>query len=141
MSHGRFATTLVLAALLVPAAAGSVLLPHIKSSSVVLGGSGTLSDVESRDALAPRCETGDYVCELIEMHTSGLLTNHRLINLTEQLDNTWQRSMTLGVNVNMLSERVQSAVDNTADLRGDVSFPDRVLSLTDSLLCTCPNII
>jgi hypothetical protein len=105
------ATAAVLASSL---ARGGVVLPHSK------GGAVTLNDGLGGGASSSRCEPGDYVCELIEMHTSGLLTNHKLTNLTTQLDSTWQKSMMLGVNLNMLSERVQTEIEGTIELRADV---------------------
>ena len=55
------------------------------------------------------------------MHTSGLLTNHRLTNLTTQLDSTWQKSMSLGVNLDVLEDRVQGEIEDTLQLKANVS--------------------
>ena len=95
--------------------AATVVLPHGKGSSV------TLSDGLPMADSSERCDTGDYVCELIHMHTSGLLTNHRLNNLTTQLDSTWQRSVSLGVNLEVLEDRVQGEIEDTLELRANVS--------------------
>ena len=101
-------------------ATAAVLLPASKGAAVTLNGA-------ADEGTPSRCETGDYVCELIEMHTSGLLTNHKLTNLSSQLDSTWKRSVTLGVNLDMLSERVQTEIEGTielrADVRADILFP------------------
>ena len=69
---------------------------------------------------SPQCESGDYVCELIEMHTSGLLTDHKLMNMTSSIDSTWQRSMELGVSLGVLSDRVQTEIEGNIDLRAGV---------------------
>eukprot|EP00946_MAST-07B_sp_MAST-7B-sp1_P005034 g5034.t1 len=110
---GRLAA--IAAALAVPVCghSGTVVLPHGK------GGSMTLKN-NAPPAASSQCESGDYVCELIELHTSGMLTNQKLANMTSSIDTTWQRSMEIGVNLGVLSDRVQTEIEGNIELRAGV---------------------
>ena len=67
-----------------------------------------------------RCVEGDYVCELVQLHTSGQLTSHRLANLTDQIDTSWQRTITTEVTLSQLNQRVETEHTSSIDLRAHV---------------------
>ena len=64
-----------------------------------------------------RCVEGDYVCELVQLHTSGLLTSSRIQNLSTQIQSSYQKSMGVEVSLNHLNARVEGEAQSHVDLR------------------------
>ena len=64
-----------------------------------------------------RCVECDYVCELVQLHTSGLLTSFRIQNLTDQIQSSYQKSMGVEVSLTQLNARVEGEAQSHMNLR------------------------
>ena len=64
-----------------------------------------------------RCLEGDYVCQLVLLHTSGQLTSSRLTNITNQIEHTWQRSINVDVTLSQLHQNQHNAETQMLDVR------------------------
>ena len=75
--------------------------------------------------LPQRCPPSDFVCELIMLHTTGVLTQSRIENLTTSIDNTWRQAVALDLEVNSLTQTVGNEVRDTQNLKNEISYVDQ----------------
>lgn len=70
---------------------------------------------------ASRCPENDYVCELISLYTTGMLTYTSLSNMSQSLATTWQKSLGLHASLSMLTQRVEGEAQSASEVRVGVS--------------------
>ena len=91
-----------------------------------------------------RCLEGDYVCELVHLHTSGLLTSSRIQNLTDQIQNSYQRSVGVEVSLSHLNTRVESESQSQVNLRAHLynhqNYTDRQVNQLDEKILSNQNL-
>ena len=72
-----------------------------------------------------RCPPNDFVCELIMLHTSGVLTQNTIQNLTNSIDDTWKQTVALDISVGSLTKTIDDEVRDTQELRHEINAVDR----------------